>query len=130
MDNNSTTATVENTNNVRTPSPPALEQDDTGNQVDNHFRTNRPEHSRTEKGHLIFNCNFDPNKPRKITDLSTLELDAVIASFNLPKPSILINKKSLIKHVQKHFLKKYPRATLEDGSVVFGRPDEPKPTKP
>ena len=172
--NDASNATIDNerdTNNVRTPSPPALKHDDTGkpsprppypykvklyqmgdreitdlaeelhvtvsgsvsnkrNQLDDYFRTNRPKHSRTEKGHLIFNCSFDPDKPRKITELSTLELDAVIASFNLPKPSILINKKSLIKHVQKHFLKKYPRATLEDGSVIFGRPDEPNSKKP
>ena len=100
-------------------------------QLDNYFRAHQPNHARTDKGHLIFNCTFDPDQPRKITDLSMLELDAVINTFSLPKPSLLSrDKKSIIKHVQKHFLKKYPNIKMIDGNIVFGRGNEPKSKKP
>ena len=97
-------------------------------QIDQFFKTNRPEHTRTEKGVLIFNCSFDPNEPRKIGSLSSLELQAVIEIYNLPKQSYLrTDRKSLQKHVQKHFLKKYPRSNMKDGELLFGRTGAAEP---
>ena len=96
-------------------------------QLEQHFKKNKPDHERTNAGHLVFSCTFDPNQPRKISDLSTLELDLAIQTFNLSKPSFLQkDKKSLIKHVQKQFLKRYPNATQVEGEVAFGRSGEPK----
>ena len=98
-------------------------------QIDEFFTEHRPEHVRTERGVLLFNCSFDPDEPRKIGSLSALELQAVIESYQLPKPSYLQkDRKSLQKHVQKQFLKKYPRANLKDGEILFGRSSEPKTT--
>ena len=95
-------------------------------QIDEYFKINRPHYPRTDKGHLLFDCTFDPNKPRKIGDLSKLELHAVIKSYELPKPTLLTtDRKSLQKHVQKYFLKKYPQTKKADGEVLFGRSKEP-----
>ena len=49
-------------------------------QIEKFFSENRPKQARTEKGHLLFDCTFDPKKPRKIGALTSLELQAVMES--------------------------------------------------
>jgi len=95
-------------------------------QLEAYFTKNMPTHARTEMGHLMFNCVFDPNGPRRIGSLSTIELKALMESYKLSKPSYLsTGRKDLQKHVQKQFLKKYPKTPIVDGQIVFGRVDKP-----
>ena len=87
-----------------------------------------PTHKRTQDGHLIFGCTFDPAVKKNLKEHSLVELKAIIKAYKLPSPSLLFTKKDVYKHVKKHLLKKYPNS-LVNGDIVFSRSRGGSPTQ-
>ena len=89
-------------------------------QIDEFFRLHYPDHPRTDKGHLVFQATFNPCEQTALMEMSTIELEAIIKAYELPKQK-LFSSKDLYTHVKKQLLKKFPNAQLENGDIVFKR---------
>ena len=51
-------------------------------QINDFFQKHYPEHPRTDKGHLLFRVTFNPCENNKLSEMSAIELEAIIKSAN------------------------------------------------